>query len=527
MPANDIAIRSSNNGGIEFTSNHGDTPLSANNNDEANIQSTPVLPSQSSIASWHWSLGRRLLPSSGGGGGTRSATSSGIATTTAVLMFLSLAIAAVAMMVFSKGPSKQNNSNPLRYDTTDPLDTATVRVDDLSAISQQPAPSSGNEPPSTSKYDDHSTLPPREMAIAFGGNSMLYFNDCPRLVQQMLEATSSTSAAAGTTTSTGSSRGRRIVVHQDSCLRGGATLTSLWKHGNGMATKFATPPAIVSLPAGKVMSHYQKQCLIPKCNDNKEQGDDDDNANDEADDEESGCKSLVYYNIGSPTIPQMIKSHSVWDAVILNDYTQGPARPQSRAESIHTLQTKYTPLLVPSARLVILIQTPAYRARNLKGSDDLGNFESFSDLLASGVHAYAETLRGNDYFGSDSKVRVAPVGEAYRYLYRHNRELWNALYSWDDFHPSPHGTWLQACVIYLVLLNSAATDKNDSDTPKLPPMYNASWWDQSRVMQPTDEDPLPRPTMAEAAELRRIACLIVLGQQTNNESEDAKICRTI
>jgi hypothetical protein len=120
---------------------------------------------------------------------------------------------------------------------------------------------------------------------------------------------------------------------------------------------------------------------------------------------------------------------------------------------------------------------------------------------------------------------IAPVGEAYRYLHHHNPALWNKLYSWDDFHPSPHGTWLQACVIYCTCFGTKTADtpqqqpRGDSGSnknsksvrlllPPQPPVYNPLWWEKSRYMQPPDQKPLPLPTAEEAMELRRVACLV-------------------
>ena len=76
------------------------------------------------------------------------------------------------------------------------------------------------------------------IAMAFLGNSMQYKNDCPRLVQQMV-----VQQAAAVLILT--SRITTTLVLQDSCLRGGASLPGLWRNGNGMAEKFATPPAAV------------------------------------------------------------------------------------------------------------------------------------------------------------------------------------------------------------------------------------------------------------------------------------------
>lgn len=60
--------------------------------------------------------------------------------------------------------------------------------------------------------------------VAFIGNSYLYFNDVPRLVQAL--------------------GGGEQTVHVEDCLRGGASWKGLLKNGNGMAEKFRTPNAL-------------------------------------------------------------------------------------------------------------------------------------------------------------------------------------------------------------------------------------------------------------------------------------------
>lgn len=61
----------------------------------------------------------------------------------------------------------------------------------------------------------------RKTRVCFIGNSIMYFNDCPRL----LEAVSSAS------------------IEQDSCFRGGTSFKSLFEKGNGMRDKFNTSNA--------------------------------------------------------------------------------------------------------------------------------------------------------------------------------------------------------------------------------------------------------------------------------------------
>ena len=65
-----------------------------------------------------------------------------------------------------------------------------------------------------------STMP--KVSIALMGNSVLYYNDVPRLLE-----------ALG-----GSDLFDQGVVEQDSCLRGGAGFSQLLAKGNGMEEKF-------------------------------------------------------------------------------------------------------------------------------------------------------------------------------------------------------------------------------------------------------------------------------------------------
>jgi hypothetical protein len=67
--------------------------------------------------------------------------------------------------------------------------------------------------------------------IAHLGNSIQYFNDCPRFLQRMISSSSSSSASSSSSSSSSSSaltnknsnkNSTKMTVIQDSCLRGGA-----------------------------------------------------------------------------------------------------------------------------------------------------------------------------------------------------------------------------------------------------------------------------------------------------------------
>jgi hypothetical protein len=411
----------------------------------------------------------------------------------------------------------------------------------------------------SSSHNSNKSCPVKTISMAFCGNSMLYFNDSPRLLEFMITlaqpsivgvggaATESgggaadgedTGADAGVSDDTydrNSNHGnsnvpQQIQVVQDSCLRGGATLSSLYTHGNGMTTKFQTPAAQIQL--SQLISTLPKQLFSTNANlictndannsvnDNKptetttKPSLDSAHSQSHSHTKSSSSSSSLHYDIGSHTVQKMLQSRTNWDFIILNDHTQGPARLSSRKQTQRTLRTKYIPLILQQQQTkdkshtkVITIQTPAYQKEKIKDSDDLGNFVHFTDLLAEGTAAYVQTLRDAGL----TNAHVAPVGEAYRYIYNTNRTLWNLLYSWDHFHPSPYGTYLQICVLYCIMFQQC-----------LPIDYNEHYWSYSRYMQPIDEEPLPKPTLEEAKELRRVAC-IVTGIKIDTMKENSKI----
>jgi hypothetical protein len=274
---------------------------------------------------------------------------------------------------------------------------------------------------------DKSTERGGAISIAFLGNSILYFNDCPRLVQHMLQQ-------------------RFNTVIQNSCLRGGASLPSLLKRGNGMKDKFQTTTAV---------------------------------------------KADGTHDIGAATVKDLLSEK--WDFVVLNDYTQAPARQEMKQATLDVLRDTYSKLLLQAGATPVFLETFAYRYPDIKASEDLGDFTQFTDRVTAGYVEYAETLLK---LLPETPCRIARVGQAFKWLYQYNRNLWEKLYSWDDLHPSPHGTWLEACCIYCAVVNEA------------PPHLDSQWWEAARRMQPQTEHPMALPTVEEAKELRRVACFI-------------------
>lgn len=282
----------------------------------------------------------------------------------------------------------------------------------------------------------------QEIRIAFIGNSMIYFNDSPRLVENMLKGTGHT-------------------VRQDSCLRGGATLSSLWEQGNGMNELFRCNAALID--SSNEISSY-----------------------------DTGYPTIEALIMGMEQTANTIKRRGR-NVLIVNDHTQSPARIGSRDATAAALRENYLPCIYNNLRdsvLILFLQTPAYRFAKIKGTEDLGDFDEFTRRTREGYQFYSDIVQETPLADSQVESQIAPIGEAFRILRQRNKDLWEKLYCVDDFHPSPHGTWLQACILYALITSEA------------PPLYQASWWQCSRYI--VDEQPLP--TNAEAEELRKAAC---------------------
>jgi fumarate reductase subunit D len=255
--------------------------------------------------------------------------------------------------------------------------------------------------------------------VAFAGNSMMYYQDLPRLLQQMLET-------------------KFDNVFQDSCFQGLSSISSLWTIGNTVNDTFHTDSARLS----------------------------------------DGT-----YDIGAPTI-QSLLNETDWNFLVMNDFTQGPARVKSREESKRALRKYYAPLLRDKRTTLILLETAAYEIPSIQNTKDLGDFDEFTKLLHEGYLDYLLWMQKLNV-----STRLAPNGLAFSYVKYHKPELYNMLYAPDHHHPSPHGTWMEACVVYCTMFG------------EMPPRYNVSWWKKARYCV----EGLSFPTDGEAEQIRQVS----------------------
>lgn len=288
--------------------------------------------------------------------------------------------------------------------------------------------------------------------VAYVGNSMLYFNDTPRFVSKLVSESSKKSKK----------------IHQDSCLRGGASLISIYNDGNGMQDKFNTKKSL------------------------KEDG---------------------TYDIGSPDVKSLLAgSKTNWDYIVMNDFSQGPARLQTREETAQFLQKHYASLLrhKDCNTIPIFMMTAAYR-KPCKGSDDLGNVCQFTHSLYEGYQLYVNVLNQSM---QNHNTRIAPVGNAFYAVYLENKQLWEKLFFEDNFHPSICGTFLQGCVLHWTIYGAAPCASIITDDSFVP-----SLWQDARRHYPADSlFELYFPTKEEALYLMTIAEKVCKEEPTINKT---------
>lgn len=296
--------------------------------------------------------------------------------------------------------------------------------------------------------------------LGFLGNSIIYYNDCPHIVHQMLLESN-------------------IQSDEDTCVQGGATFLELFDEGCGLKPSFYPNPYTYQDIDNNKKCYEQKidhvKTFLHQYDNNKDDG---------------------------------------YDYIIMNDQSQNPARVISRADTMWSIKHQYGPVWPINTKtgkqsIPILIQTAAYRLRGKGVTLDLGDFDTFTQSLKDGYTQYQDIFNEKVFDGSKTKALIAPVGDAYQILRNTNEKLWEKLYDFDDYHPSIYGTYLQSCIIYMII------------TKKMPPSYNKKWWDNARHVIQSPQ----YPTVEEAKILMNTAAQ-VLGLMLKSKSSDQVVKKT-
>lgn len=337
--------------------------------------------------------------------------------------------------------------------------------------------------------------------VAFIGNSMMYYNDLPRLMEKLGDG----------------------HIYQDSCLHGGATLSSILVWGNGMYDKWTTGTARVGEPGqGQAMYDFGA-CSVPQLlfGFDEDLGTKLEQA-DYADDDASLAETTIaddffsYYDQSNPCIRHetyyeyledkyATEGTPNWDYIIMNDNTRSPARYESRREGIEVLQNYYLPWIQELGATPILISTYGYWSpyRDMGGLSDVPTFTS---LTYAGYLQYAKVLE--DDLPPGQKPRVAKVGWAFLVVWEENQELWNNLFHVDKIHASPAGTYLEALVLYYTIF-----DKMPPRSIALRP-DSSSMWEHARRFAPANHRRGRFPTPEEELYLYNVAVRICVYDHT-------------
>lgn len=371
--------------------------------------------------------------------------------------------------------------------------------------------------------------------IAFVGNSMQYYNDFPRF----MEALSSNH------------------ITQDCCLHGDASLDTILTWGSGMFEIWHTGVARMDTDGNKIdsSSSYNNDdddnrqilydmgaCTVEQlllgydyALDTRMEEVGDDGGNDDDGGANDADKQLnddfyTYYDGKNPCLNDpgyysyrqeqyATNGPPQFDFVIINDRTRDPARRETRNTSLSALDDTYIQFFQESGVTPIFLVTYAYDTpyRDMSGLIDVPTFTS---LTYEGYKEYAELVAAA--LPESQQPRLAPVALAFLLVYEENFSLWQKLFHIDQIHASPHGTFLQGCVVHYTIFGRLPSRhvalRNDM----------SALWDHARRMQPRKHRRLPMPTREEAEYLYHIAERVTVRgqipksfiQYSNHEASD-------
>ena len=297
--------------------------------------------------------------------------------------------------------------------------------------------------------DDAVASKDQEMSVAFIGNSYMYINDVPRV----MEAISSEK------------------ISQQSVINTGAGLGSILKQGNGMYELWQTQNSL------GYWETFDFQKLM-------------ENTNIEVDED------YMLYDFGMCTVPQLLEGYDgylsyqnnnevyfdvgtnpcfedeyymtiiqqasfqepmYFDYVVMNDQTRRIANYEARQDSIAALTQAYAPLIKASRAVPVIVDTHAYffsddgtYTNETMGGIFIGSsIGAFTSAIYEGVYQYVDALEAN--LPSKQAPKIAKVGMTYLAIHEDSETQWAKLFSADGIHASQLGTYLQACVLYATM----------------------------------------------------------------------------
>lgn len=325
-----------------------------------------------------------------------------------------------------------------------------------------------------------------EKSLAFIGNSYMFVNDVPRLMQKI-------------------SRGK---IHQNSCINPSASLGKLLRAGNGMYEVWQTDNSITykydTEWSGQDEVYDYGMCSVFQLL----EGYDNDltymNYNGayyyEAD--SNPCfedeNYILYLNDRSLKYPE------IYDYVLINDQTARMADPDAREDSIDALKYAYAPMIADSRARPLIVDTHAYPQEPGVNETEYGeNIPYMQAMIYYGVEEYLLALKYN--LPSYLEPKVVPIGMAYTVVWDEDFELWSKLFLNETMpYASPHGSFLFANVIYATVYGHLPL--RPSDQREIKNLFSSARY---RPELPDDYSEI-FPTMQEADYLRLVARRVVL-----------------
>ena len=281
----------------------------------------------------------------------------------------------------------------------------------------------------------------QDLNVAFIGNSYLFVNDIPRLMETISDG----------------------HIFQDSCIHAGGSLSALLVTGNGMYNRWATNEAMLYSAddynenyGGNRAIYDFGSCSVPQLL----KGSDDNLAYGNSygqfyDDNQNPCLQDPYYlTFLQDTAPSSLYSLK-WDYVVLADQTKRMAVSSAREDTINALTSTYAPLLEKIKAIPVIVDTHAFWSDN-SNMTGLTDVPTFTSLLYEGVQDYVDALKA--VLPSRQAPIVAPIGLAYLTIYEEDYELWQQLFLDDNIHSSVHGSYLFASVLYCTMFGHVPPD---------------------------------------------------------------------
>jgi outer membrane protein assembly factor BamB len=124
-----------------------------------------------------------------------------------------------------------------------------------------------------------------------------------------------------------------------------------------------------------------------------------------------------------------------WDVIILQEQSQKPGLVGKNRDSFHASVAEFAKRVEPGTRIV-LFRTWGRRNGDSKNPDLYPNFATMNDIL------------GREYrkAAADSKLLVAPVGDAFAAFRASHPDRFGELYQKDGSHPTALAGYLAGCV---------------------------------------------------------------------------------